>query len=316
MTALSLVLDRKDVFRWLLLPLVLAACILTAATDADAAKRFGGGKSFGSKPDYNTNYSKPVPPAPGGAGVQRQAQQPGQQPGQQAGQPAGGWASRMGGMGGMLGGLLMGGLLGSMFFGGGFGGIGLMDIVLLGAGLFLLMRVLRSRTPAPAAGGHAGAATYAPPAPDSASGPSAGSGWDGLGDSTVPQGPAMPAGFDEAEFLRGAKVLYGRMQDAWSRRDLEDIRSFTSQAVHAEIARQAAEDPTPGRVDVLHVDARVLEVRREGLETAAVVLFEGLLREDAAQELPTQVREVWHFRRDEALARPEWLLDGIQQLGG
>jgi predicted lipid-binding transport protein (Tim44 family) len=47
----------------------------------------------------------------------------------------------------MLGGLLMGSLIGSMLFGGGqaSGGPGLLDLLLIGGGLFLVLRFVRAR---------------------------------------------------------------------------------------------------------------------------------------------------------------------------
>jgi len=45
----------------------------------------------------------------------------------------------------------------------------------------------------------------------------------------------------------------------WTRRDLEDIRRFASREVWEEIARQAQEDPRPGKSEILLVNARVLE---------------------------------------------------------
>jgi Tim44-like domain. len=51
---------------------------------------------------------------------------------------------------------------------------------------------------------------------------------------------------DEQEFLTGAKALYTRLQASWDRRDIDDIRQFTSPEVHEEIARQATLDPRKG----------------------------------------------------------------------
>jgi len=293
--------------RLFLVPL-LALALVFAMTDAADAKRMGGGGSFGSKPSYGSGFNRSVPPKDSSMGQQRQAT-PGQQAGQQAapGQPA---PSRFGGMGGMLGGMLMGGLIGSMLFGGGFGGVGMLDILLLAGGAFLLIRLLRSRRPATAS-----PYAYAGSAPQDAHAP-AGSGWGHLGGgaSAAPAGPAMPAGVDEQEFLSGAKMLFNRLQASWDRRDLDDIREFTSPEVQAEIARQAQADPGPSRTDVLTLEARVVEARQNGSEIVISVLFDALMREDQSASQASQVREVWHFSRDEAAARPQWTLEGIQQL--
>ncbi|MEG2171991.1 MAG: Tim44 domain-containing protein, partial [Desulfovibrionaceae bacterium] len=101
--------------------------LFVAVADADAA-RFGGGKSFGSKPSMQQKAPAPMmqqkAPAAGAAGA------------------AGAAAAKPGfSMGGMMGGLLAGTLLGSLLFGGGGmgGGMGggFMDILLIGILLFV-----------------------------------------------------------------------------------------------------------------------------------------------------------------------------------
>lgn len=294
--------------RWLAVPLATMLALSLASADLAEAKRLGGGSSFGSKPGYSAPKEAPKAPP---SQAQKQAAPP-----QHQTAPA--KPSLLGGLGGMVGGLVMGGLIGSLLFGGGgFGGPGLMDVLLLGGVAFLAFKLLRrKRTPEPAfagAGGgqiHMPSSREEPPVMARQSG-----GWGSLqGDAPPPAGPALPADVEEGAFLEGAKMLYARLQAAWDRRDLEDIRTFVSPEVHAEIARQAAADPGPGRTEILHVQAQVLEARTQGSETVISVLFDAMLREDRQQERPSQVREVWHFRRDESAARPEWQLEGIQQL--
>lgn len=295
--------------RFFVIPL-LAFALLFALSETADAKRLGGGGSFGSKPSYGSSYSKSVPPKDASMGQQQRQATPGQQAA--PGQPA---PSRFGGMGGMLGGMLMGGLIGSMLFGGGFGGVGMFDILLLAGGAFLLFRLLRSRRAATATAS-ASPYAYAGSAPQDTHAPT-GSGWGHLGGGgaqAAPSGPAMPAGVDEQEFLAGAKMLYTRLQSSWDRRDLDDIREFTSDEVYGEIARQAATDPGPSRTDILTVESRVVEARQNGSEVVISVLFDALLREDQSAAQATQTREVWHFSRDESAAKPQWTLEGIQQL--
>ena len=278
---------------YLLFPLI-ALTLLLAWPDPADAKRMGGGGSFGSKPSYGSGYNKPVSQPKDTPGMQQQA--------------APGAPSRFGGLGGMFGGLLMGGLLGSMLFGGGFAGPGMLDMLLLGAGAFLLFKFIRSRRTATAA--PLGYADAGEPGAPTARG-----GWgQGFGSAHVQRGPVMPAGIDEQEFLAGAKALYTRLQGAWDRRDLDDIRQFASPEVQAEIARQADLDPSPGRTEILMLEARVLEARNVGAETVISVLFDAMLREDGPGSTAGQVREVWHVSRREDADRPQWTLEGIQQL--
>ena len=126
--------------------------------------------------------------------------------------------------------------------------------------------------------------------------------------------PVLPDGVDESEFLAGAKALYARLQASWDRRDLDDIRGFTSPEVFAEISRQAKEDTSPGKTDILMVEARIVEAGTQGTQTVVSVLYDVLLREDQTDSRSMQVREVWHIRRDESVSNPQWILEGIQQL--
>ncbi|MEF3696902.1 Tim44 domain-containing protein [Desulfolutivibrio sp.] len=305
---------------------LLALCLLLAAVDMAEAKRVGGGRSFGSRDTYSKPYDKPTAPDRNSSTFNQQAapNQPGSPaaPGAPGARP--GLFGGMGGMGGMFGGLLMGGLIGSMLSGGGMGGgFGILEILLLGGGAYLLFRLFLGRKAAPtrqaASGGERFAYATGPGgAPDADRAPD---GWGAL--NATPPGqdrvetassPVMPAGLDEAEFLDGVKALYARLQASWDRRDLDDIRQFTSPEVFSEITRQAQEDPTPGKTDILMVEARVLEAGSQGGQTVITVFFDVLLREDRAADAPSQVREVWRISRDEKAPKPSWTLEGIQQL--
>ncbi|RJR49264.1 MAG: Tim44 domain-containing protein [Desulfobacteraceae bacterium] len=263
------------------------------------ARRMGGGRSFGSRPSYQNRSVAP----------QKQTNQAQPQQGA-AGRPGG----LFGGLGGMMGGMLMGGLLGSLLFGGGmrgFGGPGLLDILVIGGGLFLLFRYLKSRrTASQEAGGMSFQGGGYQPQERSMPGSS----WGGAAskeDAVTAQ--AIPAGFDAEDFLKGAKAAYNRLQDSWNKRDLEDIRQFTSPEVWEEINRQAMDEPAGGKTEIVLVNAKLLEVKSEGDETIASVYFDVLMRESAEEQRPKQVREVWHFSKEEAPGS-FWKLEGIQQM--
>ena len=113
------------------LSIFMALCIsLTFALDAHA-KRFGGGKSFGSAPSHQSRQAAPA---------QSQAAAPAQ-----AGKPAAA-ASGASRWLGPLAGLAAGGLLASMLMGDGFEGIQFMDILIFGLIAFLLFRLDRKST--------------------------------------------------------------------------------------------------------------------------------------------------------------------------
>ncbi len=263
------------------------------------ARRAGGGKSFGGKQSYQQSAPKPADINPGqsqrGPGPLQQSRSP---------QP-----SRWGGLGGMLGGLLMGGLIGSLLFGGaGFAGPGLIDILVIGAILFFVVKLIRARTsaaPQPASvapGGDLGVGGFPV---------GGGSLYDVQGKATV---PPIPDGFDVDEFLRGAKAAFIRVQEAWSKRAIDDLKHFTSKAVLDELSRQAKEDPVPTPIEVLLVNASLSEVKDEGGERTASVFFDVLMREDPAQDQPSKVQEVWHFKKTIGDPSSLWVLDGIQQV--
>ena len=219
----------------------------------------------------------------------------------------------MGRWGGMLGGLLMGGLIGSLLFGGAhaYGGPGLMDLVILGGGLFLLYRFIRARRMATESPSAAGPMSFD-------RGPAQGWGSSGYAPSSEPataaaEQLALPPGFDADEFLKGAKVIYARLQASWDKRDLDDIRQFTSPEVCTEIEHQAQKDPTPGQTELLLINPRILEVREVDNQTVVSVFYDVMMRENGA-EMAKQVREVWHFNRDTRKPETFWVLEGIQQV--
>ncbi len=289
--------------------------------EANAA-RIGGGRSFGGRPAMSQPFTKPTP------SVNSQSMRQQTAPRQQAANAATPNRGLFGGMGGMLGGLLAGSLIGSLLFGGGFSGGGFLDIIIIAVILyfgfkFFARRRAASQTAATQAAGHAQTFDM-PQQSDSihqrSSEQRGGFDWSAL--STPAAGSAqpacqntsrVPAGFDEEEFLRGAKAAYARLNASWDKRDLNDIAQFTTPAFLAELRKQAEEDKVPGTTEIMLVNASIVEVNTEGNEEIVQVYFDVLLREDPSQDAPTDVREVWHFVRP-ANGQGTWKLDGIQQV--
>jgi len=296
--------------------------LLFASVDFSAAKRLGGGGSIGNRQSFSQSTTRPSEPG-GSTGFfgSQQSARPNPAMGAPGTPPnSGGFFSRPG-IGGMLGGLLVGGLVGSMLSGGGGGmghsGPGLLDLILIGGGLFLLFKFLRSRrnareTVPPMARGYEPEPTQPIQTPAYTA---AGSGWGNLGSTPAgASGPTVPENFDTVDFLAGAKTIFARLQRSWSARDLNDIAAFATPVFMEDVRRQAAADPTPTPTDVLLVDARMLEVRTQGQTTLASAYFDTLLREDPKAEHPEQVREIWHFVRRDDIPGDMWRLDAIQQL--
>ncbi len=269
------------------------------------ARRLGGGRSFGSSPSYQRSAPQPSSP---------QRTQPGQtQPSPQS--PANPTASPRP-FGGMLGGLLMGGLIGSLLFGGmhSWGGPGLLDILVFGGLLFFLFRFFKARQMATQ---EAGQTSFSTGLGSQETWASANPGYgtvQGMPMSPDAEEVRIPEDFDQEDFMKGAKAVYTRLQSSWDKRDLEDVRYFTSKEVWEEINRQAQEDPKPGKTEILRVNARLLEVASSNSHTVASVLFDVMMRESKAEDMAKEVREIWHFSKDGKDPKSFWVLEGIQQV--
>jgi predicted lipid-binding transport protein (Tim44 family) len=314
-----------------LLVTLLAGVLLAVGSIDDAqAKRFGGGKSFGGRSAYSSPYRRSLTPKRSLS--QQQASAKNQRLRDQF--------SRRGGLMGMLGGLALGGLLGSLLFGGAFEGLNLLDLLVFGLVAFVLYKIFAGRKQPGATASTGGG--YRSQDADFAD-----EGYHRTGDEDFDSGPArrqragfdtdllfdkdarhdrpsdavsdgqpittMPAEFDERAFLAGARSAYERLQAAWDRADLAQIRSLTTDKVFAEIQQQLCEREADNQTEILKLDAELLEMRESGSEWEATVLFDTILREEP-QQRPHQVREIWHFTRPARSVQPTWFLDGIQQL--
>ncbi|WP_170180292.1 Tim44 domain-containing protein [Desulfoglaeba alkanexedens] len=275
------------------------------------ARRLGGGRSFGSSSGYQRSVPRQSLPQKSPGVTSQRATQGQAQPGAMASRGI------FGGIGGMVSGLIMGSLIGSLLFGGGMGafkGFGLFDLLIFGLMAYLLYRMVRSRRSAAAQAAGYGGLAGTGSSREAGSQPVAG-GWGGLsaGESAEPKRPLLPEGFDEKSFLEGAKKAYARLQEAWNKRDLEDIRLFAVPEVFEEIERQARESKDNERTEIILVNADLLEARELNGKIVASVLFDVMMRENASQEVPEQVREIWHFSKAKSEGA-KWMLEGIQQV--
>lgn len=267
--------------------LMLALLVLIGAgslTSDAYAKRFGGGKSFGKQREQITQ------PAPRPAG----------QPIAPAPAPAGGrsWL-------GPLAGLAAGGLLASMFMGHGFDGLKMFDILLmlgLAAGVYFLFRRMR-QAQAPHPLQYAGI-----PQPASSASPAFGS-----AAPSAPQNSTRPDWFEDEPFLRAAKGHFIRLQEAYDRGDLQDIREYTTPEVFAEIQLQIQERGTAkNKTDVLQLNADMLNVVTEDHWVIASVRFTGLVREEEGAA-SSALNEIWHIQKSTTDQNASWFVAGIQQ---
>lgn len=267
-----------------------------APQDADAGRRFGGGRSTGMKRD--------LPPQQAPAARPDRADQ------QSGAAPTRGGASRWLGPLAAFG---LGALFMSMFGGSALAGFlgNLLMIVLLIAAVRFVMRMWQAKnSPAQQP------LRYAANAPGTAGGAARAAEFGGLARAPIeaPQAVRYPPGFDVQAFLRQAKVSFIRLQAANDAGDLSDIRDYTTPELYGEIAMQIQErGGAKQHVDVMKLEADLLEVVTEGDRQIASVRFSGLLREDeggAAQDF----QEVWHVVKEANDANAPWMIAGIQQV--
>jgi predicted lipid-binding transport protein (Tim44 family) len=123
----------------------------------------------------------------------------------------------------------------------------------------------------------------------------------------------VPEGFDTDAFLRHAKASFIRMQAAWDRGDLADLREFTSPEVFAELQLQIQErGGNQDYTEVVSIDAQLLGIETTERDYLASVQFNGMIRNAPGAQAEPYV-EVWN------LAKPlsgtgGWVLAGIQQI--
>lgn len=314
--------------------LVGATIVMTAmSTMAElSARPMGGGKSIGRQSQSVNSMPKQAAPAPAPAaptaapaanrpGANTPATAPAQKPSM--------WKGLLGGA---LLGLGLGALLSSMGIGAGLASaIGtILTIALIGGVIFFIIAMIRRKSqPAmqPAAAFSGAGAGYNPqpqsqpqqqpmafqpvqPAAAPAAAP-----------AVAPVAPAaaahtpwgVPADFDTAGFLRAAKSNYIRLQAAWDKADVEDIRTFTTPEVFAELRMQIQERGAQAEyTDVVTIDAELLGIENDGREYLASVKFWGTMK-PAADALPESFQEVWNLSKP-VNGSSGWMLAGIQQV--
>ena len=317
----------------LFLTVIIAASLSFAGISDAEAKRFGGARSFGGASKYSKSYSRKASSPAKRTASQQQAYNKNQSARQTM--------SKRGGLMGLLGGLALGGLLGSLFFGGAFENFNFMDILIFGGIAYLLFKLFAAKagrrpTRSTAYGrNNSDTSTYSEPLNSnyqrSNSAPANSVGFDTdifsnksqtskfntdnfqPEEKLIEDAIVLPKGFDERDFLEGAKGAFKMLQIAWDKQDLAEIRGLTTDKVFAEIQAQLKDSATENHTDVLKIEAELLEVREIGNELEAVVLFDTLMREDVSAQ-SEQVREVWTFIKQKNSMQAKWYLDGLQQL--
>jgi len=307
----------------LLIALLVAVSAASMVVTEAEAKRMGGGGSFGRQ---SQGLSRQTPAQPMQQNQMNSAnqQRPAAAPGAQATpKPASPWRNILGGA---LLGLGLGALLSHLGIGGALASVisTVLMLALLGlAAMFIYRMFRRNKAPAAAQARHAYAGGY--DAPASAT-PEIGSrlepqarpvafASDAAAASALAanEGSAMPADFDVPSFLRNAKTYFIRLQAAWDKADVNDIREFTTPEMFGELRLQLQErGASPNHTDVVSLEAELLRVETAGDDYVASVRFSGMIKE--AENAPAEP-----FVEPLSLIKPVsgqggWLLAGIQQL--
>ncbi|SAK40140.1 Tim44-like domain-contain protein [Caballeronia pedi] len=317
--------------------LALAGVIAAGAIFAETAeaKRMGGGRSMGRQSATATQQHQATPPSQ----PQSMQGQPGQAAQAQRAQPAPGAPAAaqparnrwLGPIAGLAAGLGIAALLSHFGLGEAFAGAManmIMIALIVLAAVMLFRFIMRKRqgnnanTPAYAGAGSNSGSPYGATARTSLNQdpPQVPQQPTGFGanyiESSAPQQAVnvnVPAGFDTDAFVRNAKVYFVRLQDAWDRGNVNDIREFTTPEMFAEVKLDVdARGSAPNRTDVVQLNADVLGVDDRPTEYLASVRFHGLIRESEGAAAEPFV-EVWNLSKQKA-GNEGWLLAGIQQV--
>jgi predicted lipid-binding transport protein (Tim44 family) len=292
----------------------------------EAFARAGSGGSRGSR--SSSAPARPAPTSPSNpSSPSRSLNSPTPAPAQQ---PSRGWFG-----GGLMGGLMgfaLGGLLGSMLFGGlghGFGGgIGLLELLLIGGGLFLLFRYMSAR--------RAQQPSYA-----GAGAPYAGSGYTAVDvPSTSTPEPAAPltsdldrgvghirgmdAAFDPGVVADTARGLFGDVQQALTARDMSPVSARLTSRMYTELTGQCdrlrAARQTNRMESISVRTAEVTEAWQESGQDFVTVYLAGSLADYTVDDstgavvtgskTPQSFEEFWTFTRP--VGPNPWRLSAIQ----
>jgi len=271
--------------QFLTLLTVALTCLSLFAAPVEA-KRFGSGGSIGKQRSITPQQTQKAPTAAPA-------------PAQGTSKPGNKW---LGPLAGLAIGAGLGALFASMGLSEGMGTL-LMIILAVVAVMFLVSMLRRKSQPA---------IQYAGINPHDARTEQPVADMPLPGSSAAPAAANVPADFPVETFLRGAKTTFIRLQAANDRKDLNDIREYTTPEMFAEISMQLGERGDANqKTDVLSIDTALLEVAYEGDYAIASVRMSGELRENGGA--PEAFDEVWHVMKNLKDEKSVWLLAGLQQ---
>ncbi|MBG7619181.1 Tim44 domain-containing protein [Herbaspirillum sp. AP02] len=305
--------------------LIVAVMTLSVGISTVEAKRLGGGGSIGKQSSGASRQAQSPAPMQQNQAAAAKPAAPAAAPAAAAAKPSM-WKGLLGGallglgLGALLSHLGLGGALASMIS-------TILTVALIALAIMFVIRMFRRKQeasqPTPAwAGAAQQASDNASATPQigsmlktgeaPAAAPQGGFG-GGFGNTEAVPAYGVPAGFDTVGFVRNAKTYFIRLQAAWDKADINDIREFTTPEMFAELRLQIQErGAASNQTDVVSLDAEVLGVETVGNDYLASVKFFGFIKEDPTAS-PVQFAEIWNLSKP-AAGQGGWVLAGIQQL--
>lgn len=313
--------------------LAIGLTMMSMSVTADAARRFGGGMSFGRSAPTLQQKATPAP----ATGLSQQRATPGQQQRQQQAAPAQQTRPQQAAPSPMRG-MLMGmaaalgitALAHALGFGEGFAQFIMMALMAFAAyyvirlllGMFLVKRSagaaagmphqersqyddnsLRSQTHSttqPQAQAQYGTSAMAGSVLDELNNPSSVSKVD------------LPADFDVEAFLRVAEANFAKMQKAWDTGNVTSLSDFTTDEVFRTVTHQLRERGAQDfQTEIVTLKSDFRGIIQDGDEYLAGVHFDGTLNVSGEAE---RVDELWILTKP-VKGGGGWLLAGIHQEG-
>lgn len=290
--------------KFLIAMLVVASAMVVSVTDAEA-KRLGSGGSIGRQSSNVTRQATP-PSNSGNFSQARPATPPAVTPGVTPPKPGIPWK---GIAGGLIGGALLGAALSHFGLGGAAASMlgSLLTFALIGFAILFVIRLFRRNSDQ-----GTGMSAYTPAYSGGMTPPQQPMAYTGASNTSAANWN-IPADFDVPGFLRNAKTYFIRLQAAWDKADINDLREFTTPEMYAELKLQIQErGATPNVTDVISLNAELLGIESSGTDHLASIKFTGTLKE-AMNAPEEQFAEVWNLSKPVS-GSGGWVLAGIQQL--
>ncbi len=335
------------------LSVVLVGFLALASLDAEAARRLGGGSSFGKQSGNVTKRdAAPAPAAPGNTAqnASNSAAKPAAAPAATpAAAPKRPWGAMLGGLAAGLG---LAWLASSLGLGEAFGQFILIALLAMVIMVVIGMIMRARKRPAQQAAGPfafqgagAGAGNYPAAAaaprdysPDHVGNDASARPWErssmafeaskyqggaAAGGSMIgsalagSQAWGIPEGFDTPGFLGAAKRNFVTLQDAWDRADIATLRSMMTDGMVSEIQTQLSERENHMAGQPNKTDVVMLEAQLLGIEDLGDAYMASVEFSGMIREEPSSgpspFREVWNMTKPKS-GNMGWLVAGVQAL--